>query len=190
MNGCAQYEEHEGSKSSSWFRKRPYRRAEWDAHDAKTERLDSGPWTVGSERQELFPGLSQSDLRKDLFEPLDEAIERSSFIATLEDGWDDQGSPAIRPATWRRAVSFLRASAAVVLSEVGVVIDIPEITPGPGGSVDIHWQRAGSFMLINVRPDGPSDFYGETVDGLFVKGNFQPETHHFGVLSWLKNQTR
>jgi hypothetical protein len=39
-----------------------------------------------------------------------------------------------------------------------------------------------------IRPDGQgdSDFYGESKDGLMVKGTFRPDGHDLGFVDWLR----
>ena len=66
----------------------------------------------------------------------------------------------------------------------------PSIGPCPDGSIDLLWNTDRFKLLINVQPNDSeaSDFYGETPDGLIVKGNFRPSTHKFGFLDWLIEQ--
>jgi hypothetical protein len=150
-------------------------------------RVRPGHWIkVQTVERELLESITEGQSQDS---DLEKAIEDSTYIRALPENWDDAGSLAINPRTWERAVTFLRASSLRLLQECGMHLEVPQILPGPAGSVDVHWQNDHFLMLINIRPAGPSDFYGETRDGLTIKGTFIPETHDQGILSWLKQRT-
>lgn len=118
-----------------------------------------------------------------------EEIERSRVVLELRENWDDAGSPAIREDTWRRAVDFLVRLAAHVYEEFGKPIDVPDICPGPGGSVDLHWDRPEYELLVNIsaNPDAMAGFYGDDRGSISIKGKLDPDRVNDGLVLWLKN---
>lgn len=53
-------------------------------------------------------------------------------------------------------------------------VDLPEILPGPDGSIDLHWDYPGYEILINISagPDAKVGFYGDDRSTVQVKGSF------------------
>ena len=137
---------------------------------------------------ERAPRLSRNSNTQAL-DHIEKAIDRSRYVGELGDNWDEAGAQAIAPRTWQRAVTFLRESAAALLKDCGIVIEAPRILPGPEGTVDLHWQNGRFLLLINITSVGAADFYGETPTGLSLRGEFIPELHQQGILSWLKDHS-
>jgi hypothetical protein len=123
-----------------------------------------------------------------MIEAIERAITQSSFIVKLEEDWDGEGSPAMRPVTWERATSFLRGIASTIMQKTGLAIDAPEITPAADGSIDIHWRVSNFAILINIAPEGFCDFHGEVTDGKTIEGTFKPEERHGELISWLSER--
>jgi hypothetical protein len=105
----------------------------------------------------------------------------------LPENWDDEGALRIDEATWERATEFLRKTARQILAENKVIFLVPMIHPCPNGSIDLHWKNSQFELLLNIPPLSKEfgDFYGETKDGLTIKGAFRPELHNQGIISWL-----
>jgi hypothetical protein len=116
---------------------------------------------------------------------LDAAIEKSRQILTLPPDWDDEGAQPISEATWRKATGWLREFAKTLLSKHSTALPAPKISPCADGSIDLLWRTEKLKLLVNIQPsDEPdSDFYGETTDGLKIKGTFRPGIHGLEILS-------
>ena len=80
------------------------------------------------------------------------AIENSRSLLALGDDWDEEGSPLIKKETWQLAAHVLYVHAKHMLS-LGCIIDAPDLTPGPAGGIDLHWDTPAYEMLINVPAD-------------------------------------
>jgi hypothetical protein len=85
-------------------------------------------------------------------------------MTELLDDWDDGGGKAISRALETRVRIFLRMLEDSARKR-SATITTPEVTPGPGESVDIHFKTPVREMLINVK-DGVelASFYGENLD--------------------------
>lgn len=118
--------------------------------------------------------------------PLDEIIEASRAILELELDEDEAQAPYTEE-TWTRAVEFLRRNAKWVSDTLGLVVDLPEILPGPDGSIDLHWDYSAYEMLINIPadPNAKAGFYGDDRGEIQIKGSFDPRSHNYGLLLWL-----
>lgn len=118
--------------------------------------------------------------------PLDEIIEASRAILELELDEAEAQAPYAEE-TWTRAVEFLRRNAKWVWDTLGLVVDLPEILPGPDGSIDLHWDYPGYEMLINIPadPTNKAGFYGDERGEIQIKGSFDPRRHNHGLLLWL-----
>lgn len=118
------------------------------------------------------------------------AIERSREITELHDDWDNEGSPGYSEETWRRATDYLNKQIFACWDRHGVVIPAPWITPGPDGSIDIHWQTDLYELLVNFPADAsePATFYGDDYGRMSIKGQFDPRSQpagHLALVSWL-----
>lgn len=116
-----------------------------------------------------------------------DAIRGSSSILDLEDGWDDEGSPACSEVAWARAAEFLTRHTQWLWDQYSRVLDAPDILPGPDGSVDLHWDYPSYEMLINfpAEPHAMAGFYGDDRGMVSVKGRFDPRAFNHGLLLWL-----
>lgn len=121
-----------------------------------------------------------------------EKLETSShWILDLEPDFDEAGSATYRPETLARALRFLQRSFHSILAERRVEMTLPEVLPGPKGSIDLHWKASDSELLINVPEDvnAPATFYGDDYGQLRIKGSFDPDTYNLGLLEWLAKQS-
>ena len=117
-----------------------------------------------------------------------DAIEESKQMRELGDDWDGEGSLPVDEAVWQRAVDFLARYARVVWERFGKRLDAPDITPGPDGSIDLHWDHPEYEMLVNIRRDltAMAGFYGDDRGRVSIKGTFDPESPNEGLVLWLK----
>ena len=142
-----------------------------------------------SEVTSEFSELSQ--LPKEL-EAVARAIDKSRSIIELQTNWDGEGSPGYSAQTWSRATNYLARTALACWREFRVVIPPPWITPGPEGSIDLHWQTDEYELLVNLPASSSEDaaFYGDHKEGLYIEGKFDPETNGIGrmaLVAWLIN---
>jgi hypothetical protein len=116
---------------------------------------------------------------------IDRAIERSRSMLELQPDWDGEGSPGYAPATWERMAKFLRREATLSWNDRGHAMPVPRISPGPDGSIDVHWVGEGYRLLLNI-PAQPEAavFHHSTESGLSIRGEIDTERH--SVWQWLK----
>ena len=113
-------------------------------------------------------------------------IDRSREILSWEEDWDDEGSPGFQEATWGKATEFLERHARLLLKKYGLLMPTPRILPGPGGSIDLHWETGRRELLINVRPDSNlAGFYGEATGTNSLKGKADLDASDLGLFTWL-----
>jgi len=118
------------------------------------------------------------------------AISASEWILSLPDNWDDDGSGGYNFATLKSAISFLVDYAVEILNKEDVLIQPPRITPGPDGSIDLHWVENKYGLLLNFEPE-PSDvitFYGEEGNGNYIKGKLKRGEINRAILLFLMGQ--
>jgi hypothetical protein len=106
----------------------------------------------------------------------------------LEDDWDDRGSPGYQEHTWQRARDVLLNVAHAYLTRTGQEPTAPKVTPGPDGSIDIHWRQPDRDLVVNVpaAAHDPLVFYGETRRGATAKGHLDPAASNDWLVEWLK----
>lgn len=116
-----------------------------------------------------------------------EAIEESKSILDLEDNWDDEGAERFHLQTWLRAIEFLTSYAIAALRDFGVLIEKPEITPGPDGSIDVLWKNSSYRLLFNIGKEENSSalFYGDNYKDQKIKGSINPKDVNAGMLCFL-----
>jgi len=89
---------------------------------------------------------------------------------------------------WKRAVDFLTLYIKRSWERYGVKLVIPTIFPGPDGSIDLHWDRSESEMLVNIPADAgqPVTFYGDDKKGSSVRGSISAvELYNESLMLWL-----
>ncbi len=157
--------------SSSWFNE-----VCWSAEESWSEITES---PAECHRLPLEPEV--------LLAHIFDAIVSSQRILDLADDWDDEGSMAYNEATWRRATEFVRSHALWVWEHLELVVDAPRITPGPEGSIDVHWEDGGRELLVNVpaSPTSPITFYGDDKGETQIKGALSGVARDHGLLVWL-----
>lgn len=114
-------------------------------------------------------------------------IERSRNILQLGEDWDGEGSPGYEADTWKRATTFLREAALALWVVHHIRLDTPSISPGPDGSIDIHWKSGERELLINIPANNtePGTFYGDNKVGQIVKGALDISSDNLWLLMWL-----
>ncbi len=135
-----------------------------------------------NERQsETIINVAQFRLPESLHRLANE-IRRSEAILDLESGWDGEGSVAYERTTWNRAITFLVRNAISLYRNFRIITDPPTISPGPNGSIDLHWIMPHTEMLLNIpqNSSSPGAFYADNGSGGFaIRGNL-----NLDALSW------
>ncbi len=122
---------------------------------------------------------------------LSREIERSRRILDFEENWDGEGSPAYKEETWTRAVEFTKKLVDLLLTDVPPIEDhpeifVPEILPGPNGSIDLDWENERFDLLINIPVEGNlADFYGDDYGENKMKGQVNIEKPNPGFFTFL-----
>lgn len=132
------------------------------------------------------PAHSRQSLPSEL-NHISQAIERSRSLLDLENDWDEAGSPPIVESTWRRATEFLARHALGVFESDKQIIDAPDMTPGPEGSIDLHWDYPAYEILVNIPADpaAMAGFYGDDRGSISIKGKLDPSHFSEGLHHWL-----
>jgi hypothetical protein len=87
--------------------------------------------------------------------------------------WNDVNE-SDRDVFWK-AVRFVGSQIAWAY-EHGLVLDIPDIGPGPDdGSIDVHWCTKKYELLVNVKRSEQAAFYGDDYGERKIKGSFDIE---------------
>jgi hypothetical protein len=170
------------SKSSvAWYEDLP---PNWD--EDRSDALDwlEDPVQHKRESKPLYRVLGLPDER---FERLAAVINESKSILELMPGWDEDAAKAIDKRTWERATEFLRGHALHACNLIGKCIVAPMIEPVSDGSIDLWWKNASGELLVNFPTDvdKPAEFYGDTSDGLHIKGTLDPSARNWGLVDWL-----
>ena len=121
------------------------------------------------------------------FDELRSAIEKSRQMLGWEDDWDGEGSPGYAEATWKRATDFVMQNTLQLWRNYGFYADIPRVTPGPDGSVDILWRSDKRKLLLNVPTDVKelASYYGENSDHETIEGTLDISLTNDWLLMWL-----
>jgi hypothetical protein len=118
---------------------------------------------------------------------ISEAIELSRHILSLEDDWDEEGSPPYEERTWLRATNFVKDLATRYWEATNLWVCPPRIMPGPQGSIDIHWNASNRELLINIptADESPAGYFGSGGAKDTVKGKLDTSSSNQWILMWL-----
>src|SRR5262249_5181981 len=126
---------------------------EFDCHVGRSSERDwlihEAPRLELNERQEWHASRPSEKPLSSIYA----AIDSSRWILDLEENWDEEGAEPYDQETWESAKALLVSYASRALSAHGVEIPAPVISPGPNGSIDLHWTNRdhGFDLLLNVR---------------------------------------
>ena len=118
------------------------------------------------------------------------AIEASRSILSLV---DEDCNPLASQTAWNRAVEFLNLYFGRSWDHYRAKLLVPSISPGPAGSIDLHWDHPGAEMLINIPADSeePVTFYGDDKKGTSIRGSVPVvESYSVSVMLWLTTMAR
>ncbi len=121
---------------------------------------------------------------------VEELVDQSKYILTLEEGWDGEDGSPVNKAIWETATSFLRAYVKYIDQRYGFSFDLPEINPLRDGSIDLEWRTSKGRLLINFNEKHPHEasFYGDRyADEDSIKGNVDVKEVKEHLAIWMKN---
>lgn len=90
--------------------------------------------------------------------------EKQKILSCPQDWNDENGSPYTLEVL-ERAILFI---------EKHTPPDVPDIMPGPEGSIDVHWKTPKYELLVNIpdNPTAPNTYYGDNYGDFTIKGSF------------------
>jgi|GEM_PF-6808455 len=160
-----------------------YRSNEIDLEGWKTitEPLDSWQTKVRSRHQVPDPGARE-------MEDIEREIKDASFVLAIEPEDDDVDFVPYTPETLKRAADFLRRLAIHAHSCNFVGIGVPQIGPGPRGSIDLMWMDDHKRLLVNFPSDksARASFYGKKANGE-LSARFEQTDSKPELIYWLTN---
>jgi hypothetical protein len=114
-------------------------------------------------------------------------VEHARKTLSLEYDWDEEGSSGYSTDTFDRAICFLNTHSAKGHDLCSSYPPAPRISPGPDGSIDLHWKQKAWELLVNIPKDDTqmAVFYGDDYGTLKIKGSFDPNTVNLGIVAWL-----
>lgn len=93
-------------------------------------------------------------------------------MTQLLDDWDDDGGKAVCDVLATRVRNFLNDIENLAKNWKREAPD-PHLSPGPDGTIDIHWKGKNFELLVNAKDgNGVCTFYGECPeDSHFLRGS-------------------
>lgn len=106
---------------------------------------------------------------------LDYILRKTQFFTDLKDDWDGDGAVKISKNTYKKFIDFLyelyyHSNRLVEFCKID-----PTISPVPDGSIDLLGKTERFQLLINIRENELSSYYGSTTGGFSVSATFKPE---------------
>lgn len=101
---------------------------------------------------------------------------------------DDEGRPLYSRDAFNLAQIFLEAQSAKAKKMYSVFAPVPDIGPGPNGSIDLHWKSQNRELLVNIPADKPAAYYGDDYGVGKHRGTLDPKTSDFGIILWLMSK--
>jgi hypothetical protein len=100
---------------------------------------------------------------------------------------EEEDGPGFSSDTLLRARNFLLTQSKQSRQICGYFPPAPRIGPGPNGSVDLYWKERDWELLINIPADSEklATFYGDDYGSQRIKGSFDPDSFHYGIIPWL-----
>ena len=98
------------------------------------------------------PPLQNTDL--DVYRPdLEQQLAGYRWMLELGEDWDGEGASPVHIDALNRAVDFTRKAVAGAAARQGGPADPPKLSPGPMGSVDVHWEYPNRELAVNISAD-------------------------------------
>jgi hypothetical protein len=114
-------------------------------------------------------------------------LKEADHLLEFEDDWDGNGSPGYSLETLQGAKDFLISIYSRIWSKHQAKPDLPKISPGPDGTIDLHWKTGHRELLINIPVGGKgfAEFYGDNFEEEQLKGNLDLSVPNEWILLWL-----
>lgn len=115
--------------------------------------------------------LQNTDL--DVYRPdLEQQLAGYRWMLELGEDWDGEGASPVHIDAFNRAVDFTRKAVAGAAARQGGAADIPKLSPGPMGSVDVHWEYPNRELAVNISADHRTlaTFYFRNDEGTRIHG--------------------
>lgn len=170
----------------SWFYVRGGSARQWIA---KTQDwIEEGPSVLRIKKLPKSP--KKIDLLPSELSYISDVIDSSFSILKLGTSCEEEGIPAYKEKTLKRAIKFLENHAVWLWKNHGICIDAPKILPGPNGGIDLLWKTDTYELLVNIPedPNKPADFYGDDRGQIYIKGTLNPTEYSQGLLIWLQKK--
>ena len=100
------------------------------------------------------------------FVGLREELIKARDLLELPDNFDGEGSPRYGMETFKLATDFVASLWELLSDQNFEEIQVPNILPGPDGTIDIYWDSPKFALLINVSTSEKQaiSYYGKTGD--------------------------
>lgn len=172
----------------SWPASLRIERILWTEQDSCEEKHEWGffcPEQSADWRREF--GRFEEEANMPLLADVMSVVDQSKSLLHLQANWDEEGAQPIAPATWRRAADFITRQAEWIWHVYGRRLQIPDVTPVPNGSIDLHWDYPSYELLINIPAElsAMAGFYGDDRGRISIEGQLDPEQVNEGLLLWL-----
>lgn len=113
-------------------------------------------------------------------------LKDAEWITDLDDNWDDEGSLGYTEELLSKVGLLLKNWKNKSWKDSGELMPLPDVQPGPDGSIDLHWKKGTYELLLNVpNDDGLIHFYGDDYNENVMKGNFLQSAEMPNFLFWL-----
>jgi hypothetical protein len=114
------------------------------------------------------------------------AIEDAKWISELDDDWDDEGSLGYTKELLEKVEMLLTSWKDKSWSDYRRTFPLPDIQPGPDGSIDLHWKKETYELLLSIpNNEQPVHFYGDDYSENVMKGSFSQGAEMPNFLFWL-----
>lgn len=142
----------------------------------QSDREEIQEWSIIESESDFGSGLLQAEI---------ESAEEK--LTALADNWDGEGSAKYNRETLDKAAEFLRSQDKLILGIQNRSLPVPQINPGPDGSIDLFWKQPTWELLVNVpaRANEGASFYGEDNTGQHIKGSFGTSIFNLELVMWL-----
>lgn len=141
-------------------------------------------WQAEQEEIKAWETIESESESESLEAVIESAHEK---LTALPDNWDGEGSAGYKTETVNSAAEFLIGQDRLLRELRGISLPVPQINPGPDGSIDLFWKQPTWELLVNVPKKGNefASFYGEDQTGHTIKGSFDTSVPNLGVIMWL-----
>lgn len=156
----------------------------------ETAPLQAGEWPQTEDCPTSWEDLSTTQperIEVSTYPGLSDEIDRATRNVLSLDELKDPTNIGYSEETLKRAVQFLTEHLLAIWSRYGIIVPVPRIGPGPGGSVDLYWKQPSWELLINIPTDShaPASFYGDNYGKQRIRGNLELRQFNLGIATWL-----